>query len=575
MKTTLLQYRPRSLWLSAIVLLSCLTNAGHAAEYPQEKSPAVTTMSPSGNPLAGPDQNARQAPHILPDSAASAVTYALTGQDFVCLRSHTKCGHQSLPADTFSTARTSALSADSRTGRADRTGLVNDAEDIPEYYLELLADIQDADYPDPDLFWKAISARLRLEGYNNILRRKLFDNMEKLASVQIDAPLLRALRPELGKAVAARLTTLQDRRFSYTSELEKAVEQLFIVQAEQFERYRPRLLALARKSHPYDKSTVMQIGGPSCGCNHENLGGQVYGLYPYWLRKPYIDFGVQTRIGYYGLSFDDQGNIPYAERWSEREADFIPVARAHGNKVDLVIYRNDWASWSPPDTPQNTAAFANLTANIVKLLDIPLNDLASRAKPYLTLGLSAAPVMGDGITLYFEDYPQDSESVAAFSLFLDTLGRKLHSHERSRSLNIMLRSRDMGKGIFGYQELFEHLNHIEDHDLHILYLVLIEEPTSNDKKMLRQNIENALHGEQRQLLLRHVVTVLTFDGHNKNQLRDDIIYAKDNFGGIGFWGQSGHTSAMKVGKVLRTDYTDPQSTRSRLKTVLCKLACPR
>lgn len=284
---------------------------------------------------------------------------------------------------------------------------------------------------------------------------------------------------------------------------------------------------------------------------------------------------MQTRIGYYGLWFDDQGNIPFAKRWSELKADFIHAARAHGNKVDLVIYRNDWSSWSSPDKPQNTAAFTSLAENIVKLLDIPLNDLSSRARPYLTLGLSAAPVMGDGITLYFEDYPQDSESVAAFRLFLDTLARKLHSSERGRSLNIMLRSRDMGRGIFGYQQLLEHLHHIEGQDLHILYLVLIEEPGSDDKKLLRLTIENSLHGKQRQRLLRHVVTVLTFDGHNRNQLRDDIVYAKDNFGGIGFWGQSGDASAMMIGKTLRTDYTDPQSTRSKLKAVLCKLACPR
>jgi len=37
------------------------------------------------------------------------------------------------------------------------------------------------------------------------------------------------------------------------------------------------------------------------------------------------------------------------------------------------------------------------------------------------------------------------------------------------------------------------------------------------------------------LLKWHMVPVIEFDGRNWKQLEDDIVYFKDNFGGIGFW----------------------------------------
>ena len=113
-----------------------------------------------------------------------------------------------------------------------------------------------------------------------------------------------------------------------------------------------------------------------------------------------------------------------------------------------------------------------------------------------------------------------------------------------------------------------------------LFLVLLQEPTTNDKKLLRLKIENGLHGKDRMKLLRGVVMAITFDGHNVDQLTDDVIYAKDNFGGIGFWPQAfvpdGDAAAAAqssgiIGTVLHGNFL---STASGDAPSVCKYICP-
>ena len=569
MKNTILQCN--LLLPSVVTLMICLTTDCFAAEFPVADSP-VAAIAGAPEPS---DRHTRQSSPDPVSDTVSVVTYALSGQDLNCLRSGDQCEHKESPANKLNLLSAETVAAinvaSTRSVGVSTHEAGNQTGDIPEHYLELLKDIQDADYPDAVLFWRAIKARIALTGANNILRKKLFNRLEQRQSRQIDASLLKALSTEQSPAVIGQLATLQGHRFNDTSALEAAVGQQFIQLSERFEQYRSRVLMQAEKTHPFN---IMPWNVSSCDCGHENMAGEVYGFFPYWLadEKHTLTFSEQSRIGYYGLSFDDQGNISHPERWRELDTKFIREARTHDNKVDLVIYRNNWESWQASGIRQKTSTFATLARNITDLLNIPLSDFASRSKPYYSLGLSAAPVMGDGITLYFEDYPQDRESVEAFGLFLARLRDMLQTKGRNHSLNIMFRSADMGRGLSDYPMLLGHLKHVEDKNLQMLYLVLLQEPTTHDKKLLRLNIENSLHGEQRQMLLRHVVPVLTFDGHNNDQLQDDIIYAKDNFGGIGFWPQADATSASTLSAALYTNYI--ASNKGRLKSFICKVACP-
>jgi hypothetical protein len=92
----------------------------------------------------------------------------------------------------------------------------------------------------------------------------------------------------------------------------------------------------------------------------------------------------------------------------------------------------------------------------------------------------------------------------------------------------MMRRSELGKGIYGYTRLADRVKRPN-------FLVLMDEPTARTKKQLRMEIDIALHGAARMELLLQIVPVINFDGQNWQQLQDDIIYARDNFGGIGLW----------------------------------------
>lgn len=459
---------------------------------------------------------------------------------------------------------------------------------VPEIYLELLDGIQGVDYPDPELFWLATRARVVMAGSGNPFRKIIWGVIGKQGADKMDEPLLEALKAaKLPPAVLALLETLQGQKFDDTGALESAVEGLFAQLGEQYEQYRPVVIAQARKSHAFDKTKNIQWSGESCNCVHSNLAGEVYGLYPYWMAgdKQVIDFSVQTRIGYYGLTFDDKGNIPNAARWSGLDAGFIREARTYGTRLDLVIYRNDWSGWDQTSSEEKAALFENLAANIAGLVETPLTDTFSKVKPYLSMGTSPIPVMGDGVTLHFSGYPQDPEAVDAFNGFIRTLRDRLKAQGRKHSLNIMFRSAELGKGIYEYPRLLSLADSIEGKDkkLDSLFLVLLQEPTTYDKKMLRLNIENGLHGKDRMKLLRNVAMVLTYDGRNESQLTDDVIYAKDSFGGIGFWTQpvaSGVAAAEAAGSfalaggVLHDNFMNALNGENSLKPAVCQFICP-
>jgi hypothetical protein len=193
--------------------------------------------------------------------------------------------------------------------------------------------------------------------------------------------------------------------------------------------------------------------------------------------------------------------------------------------------------------------------------------------------------MGDGVTLYFSGYPQDADAVDAFDGFILALRDKLKSQGRKYSVNVMFRSAELGKGIYEYPWLLSLVDNVEgnDKELDALFLVLLQEPTTYDKKMLRLNIENGLHGKDRMKLLRNVAMVLTYDGRNESQLLDDVIYAKDSFGGIGFWTQpvapgdavvAADGSFTVIGNVLGENYMNTVNGATVLKPAACQLVCP-
>lgn len=452
---------------------------------------------------------------------------------------------------------------------------------IPPVYMELLEGLQDVDYPEPHLLWKAIESKIFNVGFNNMLRRKIFGVIEMSNADRIDAAVLEKLKAQgVMPANLALIATLENKRFEDTKGLENAIDELYRQLKDNFEQYHSLVLAQARKVHMYDKTKKIVWSGDSCGCVHRNLSGTVYGFFPYWMAggKKAVDFSMLNRVGYYGLGFNDKGEIADESRWSGLDTGFIRQARKYGTKVDLVIYRGDWKTWSLSSQDEITNAFNNLSDNIFKLVSIPLTNFFSDAKPYVSLGLTKHPIMGDGVTLYFEGYPDDPLSVEAFGNFIRNLSAKLKTLNRNVSINLMFRSSEIGSGIYDYYKLLGMMDTIRGDDLQGQFLVMLQEPTTFDKKKLRLNVENGLHGNNRMKLLRNINTVISYDGHDLYQLTDDSIYARDNFGGIGFWTMpivqdegKAVKSTVDINNVLGTHYLDYTGKDA---LGICKYICP-
>lgn len=329
----------------------------------------------------------------------------------------------------------------------------------------------------------------------------------------------------------------------------------------------PAIVLLYKKQPMYSAATPIQWNGEGCGCVLDYLSGTVYGFYPFWLangEKQNVNFSVLSRVAYHELSFDEKGVIKQTNTGGNDVAvlspdsssrqlqnEFVQVARKHNSQVDWVIHNDKayWEAWKVQGYESRAAVLETLAENIVRLLTRPITTTLSTIQQDLTLGALPPPTYGDGVTLYFEDYPEDSESIQLFNHFFENLQKKLNAKHGEYFANILAPQSAMGTGIYSYTNLLERINHQEFSDsvyamvdnnansaLITRILVLIEEPTSDAKKQLRLEVENSqLHGIERGLLLRNIIPVIAFDGKNWKQLEDDIVYFKDNFGGVGFW----------------------------------------
>lgn len=329
----------------------------------------------------------------------------------------------------------------------------------------------------------------------------------------------------------------------------------------------PAIVLLYTKKPQYNAAPPIQWNGSGCGCLLDDLSGTVYGFYPFWLaneNEQTVNFSVLSRVAYYGLSFDENGIIkqtnnahnditilPADDTGKNLQVAFIEEARKHNSKVDWVIHNDKvyWDWWKKLTYPSRVSILESLTENIIGLLTSQITDRFSKIKQNITLGAMVPPARGDGVTLYFNDYPDDPESIGLFNRFFADLQKKLHAEGNDYFINILVPQSALGAGIYRYSNLLERIDNTKfsngtytplvsnsRDDPRTKILVLIEEPTTASKKKLRLDLENGeLHGIERGLLLRNIIPVIEFDGRNWKQLEDDVVYFKDNFGGIGFW----------------------------------------
>jgi hypothetical protein len=193
----------------------------------------------------------------------------------------------------------------------------------------------------------------------------------------------------------------------------------------------------------YDPQNILWSGS-DCGCIPDEINATAYGIYPYWGvsdKFPYggpsekprsFDFSTFSRVGFYGFSFNSQGELTQPGSKDPRQAlfdphspssrEFMSVARTYGSKVDWIIEK-DWneAASEKITTTHLRETLGGLRNNIVKLLGTYVSGRQEYWRPLLTLGVAQRPTMGDGVTLYFKHYPQDAEAKEAFENFFRQL----------------------------------------------------------------------------------------------------------------------------------------------------------
>ena len=334
--------------------------------------------------------------------------------------------------------------------------------------------------------------------------------------------------------------------------------------AELYGRYSKLIAPYVRKAPDYKQAKPFLLTSDMCGCNTDKSKDEVYHFLPFWLGGPAqkTDFSLMTRLNYYGLTFDNNGDLRMGmtgqrmeDLFTGKNADqlaFINEARRHRVKVDWIVHRTDWRVWGVTPIKARQTILSRLAFNIVHMLAIPMTDLASKSVPWLSFGTGDVPTRGDGVTLYFDGYPPDPDSMALYSEFLTDLRRRLT--EGGFDLNIMLRHTEMGQGIYGYEKLASVVQLEEEQDQPALYdwaqhnfkqafgiaegggyvqphyLVLLEEPTTDTKKLLRSEVEDATLGQARAALLRRMVPVINFNGLAQGGVLD---LAAQQFLGVG------------------------------------------
>lgn len=443
---------------------------------------------------------------------------------------------------------------------------------VPMAIGRLLKEIQDVSFPESQLLHKAAQARIAwgfagcvadyadYNKYVNALRMTDIEfkalRTEWLAAANGDAKIL--------QQTTESFATLESLRKERKECSPKEHENLSLSLSQLYRDWvYTAVSALHEKKLIYQPTSKVQWTGGSCGCVLDNLAGTVYGFYPYWKvdgKEQAINFSVLSRIGYYGLSFDELGEIKHVnnttstssivdDRSAEANA-FLNTARSHNTKVDWVIEKNDWkGTWSTYSASHKAAVLDKLAGNIERLLSSELNDTFSKLTPYLTFGFAAVPTRGDGVTLYFKDYPASADDTIIFNKFFEKLKLRLGAINPRLFVNLLVSQGEIGRkdSIYDYANLLKlsRLGHesvnqenldqrsIRDHmNSHVL--VFLEEPSSSGKKALRKALEDSVHGAERKTLLLSILPVLVFDNKNWGQLQDDLIYF-DEFGGVGFW----------------------------------------
>jgi hypothetical protein len=438
---------------------------------------------------------------------------------------------------------------------ATQLGPVVQYAGLPAGIVGMLMQMKEVDYSDVDIFHSAVKSKIAFG--LGMCKLNAPVNNAYVAGLAISNDALDVLKEQmvaLGTKPAQfdGIPALRDKREACTV-AEKSREALII--DDLYKPYLKQAIETAAQKKLPDEFKPVDIQVADCGCALDDLVGVVYGFYPYWWPQKgaqAVNFRALNRMAYYGLTVDDAGAFHLGNSdfdlhdGSEEKNKFIRTARQYNAGVDWMIQKNDWSGWARLDATSKKAVLHRIVDNISTLLNAPLTNPAAVVKRHTTFFV-APPRRGDGVTLYFTNFPPDAGSTALFNDFYARLCSEMDKHDLW--LNLLVTQKMVASvdgGAFGLANLINlrKLRNVAEQRVSFgtvkktgYLLVLLDEPSADAKKRLRQDLENDqnLHGAERADFLRNLLPVLHFDDKNWQQLDDDIVYARDNFGGVGLW----------------------------------------
>lgn len=325
--------------------------------------------------------------------------------------------------------------------------------------------------------------------------------------------------------------------------------------------------SVIRTETPFSDTLPVSWKANDCGCSlRRDLNGDVYAIFPYWLAKEggnTLDFSVITRIAYYGISADDNGKLRMPSGstalWYFNKKDyseFVNVAHRHDVKVDWIIAKNDWSGIGG-DTAKMNSFFRNLVDQVDSLVSKKNNSLFNQFVDKVSFVQGDAGLRGDGVTIWFKNYPRDAEAARIFKRHFRKLQKRLRSSNERAFVNLMMDMHDLAEktksandsvyqpernGIYSYQFFMGLLSDSVEkklpmkeltHDKKNFLIVLNNEPVSHNKLVMYNDLNHRLGGNYRTAVLHAVVPMLWFDYRQWDQFEDDASFYNTAFYSLG------------------------------------------
>lgn len=488
--------------------------------------------------------------------------------------------------------------------KADAQSLTGNKKQFATVAIKLLHTLQDVEYPTADLLQRAIKSKvLKASGICKLDKSNTVDNQLGNLSGEEAAVLSTEIKRYLSAGNQDTVKYCNEEHDKalddyYSNELHQTMERLY-----------------TEPMPAYSGKPILWDGkGENCGCVPKEIQTMAYGIYPYWKIKDaaqVFDFSTFSRVAYFGLSATDSGKLMQINAGAgtntllndntDAAKAFIREARRYGSRVDWLIEKEFSLSPTLNDEAVLSEFFSNLHSQIVNFLTLPLDDVESRLRKLSSLGLAGVPTNGDGVTLYFKNYPDTPSARDSFAKFFkelkvelankDKTANRFHAVKHHTYVNIMVTQTEFLKSgsVFGnsHIDLMTGVSEFSDDNLSLpeiqervktLVVLLLEDPYYN----ALDEIYAVTNSTDRSIIAPLMFTDYAgmsaannnTGAHQIDERQKRLSYIHESFGGGAFWTMLEYTNASDGKDYTRVNayiakHFSPGYTESLWNETLC------